>query len=62
MRFYFQAGKNKRLAINTETNEYNNDYCYLGSHREYIKVSVSDFNKIWENYVDNYYMKYSKNF
>lgn len=62
MRFYFQAGKNKRLAINTETNEYNDNYFYLGCHHEYIKISVADYKLIWENYVDNYYMTYSENF
>jgi hypothetical protein len=62
MRFYFQAGKNKRLAINTETNEYNDNYCFLGAYHEYIKISVSDYNLIREKYVDNYYMVYSENF
>lgn len=62
MRFYFQAGKNKRLAINTETNEYCNNYFYLGAYHEYIKISVADYNALWERYVENYYMTYSENF
>lgn len=43
MRLYFSAGKNKRLAIDTERHTWNNNYWYLGGHKHYIKISVSDY-------------------
>lgn len=46
MRLYFQSGKSKRLAIDTEKRIWNNNYWYLGSHRHYIKISVADYNEL----------------
>lgn len=46
MRLYFTAGKNKRLAIDTNKQTWNNNYFYLGGFKQYIKISVSDYNRI----------------
>ena len=46
MRLYFSAGKNKRIAIDTDRQTWNNDYYYLGPHRHYINISVSDYNEL----------------
>lgn len=43
MRLYFQAGKNKRVAIDTDRKTWNNNYFYLGGHRTYIKISTADY-------------------
>lgn len=43
MRLYFEAGKNKRLAIDTERKTYNLLYCYLGAYHPYITISVKDY-------------------
>ena len=43
MKLYFSAGKNKRLAIDTERRIWNNNYFYLGGFRQYIKISASDY-------------------
>lgn len=55
MRLYFQAGKNKRLAIDTEKKTWNNHYCYLGGHRQYIKISAHDYNEILQEIDFNCY-------
>ena len=46
MKLYFQAGKNHRLAINTERKTWNTNYFYLGSHRSYIKISTADYKEL----------------
>lgn len=46
MRLYFSAGKNKRLAIDTVKQTWNNNYFYLGGFKDYIKISSSDYTKI----------------
>ena len=46
MRLYFSAGKNKRLALDTERRTWNNNYCYLGGYKHYIKISTGDYNEI----------------
>lgn len=46
MKLYFSAGKNKRLAIDTERKIWNNNYFYLGGHRSYIKISAHDYNEL----------------
>ena len=43
MKLYFEAGKEKRLAIDTELKTCNTNYYYLGPHRHYIKISVGDY-------------------
>lgn len=43
MKLYFQAGKSKRLAIDTKNKTWNNNYFYLGSHRNYIKIKTSSY-------------------
>lgn len=43
MRLYFQAGRTHRLAIDTDKKTWNDNFCYLGGHKQYIKISVSDY-------------------
>lgn len=43
MKLYFSAGKNKRLAIDTNRRTWNSNYCYLGAFKSYIKISVADY-------------------
>lgn len=61
MKLYFSAGKNKRLAIDTNRRTWNNSYCYLGGYRHYIKISVSDFNDLLREIDFNAY-EYEVNF
>lgn len=61
MKMFFSAGKNKRLAIDTSKRTWNNNYFYLGGHRHYIKISVSDFAEIMEEIKSNGY-EYDENF
>lgn len=53
MKLYFQAGERKRLLIDTDKQQYNTDYWYLGPHREYIKISVSDYFTILQELSNN---------
>lgn len=46
MRLYFAAGKTRRLAIDTNRKTWNNHYSYLGGFREYIKISIKDYNNL----------------
>lgn len=61
MKLYFQAGKNKRVAIDTDKHIWNNNYWYLGGHRLYIKINVSDYNHLLEEIDFNGY-DYEENF
>lgn len=46
MKLYFEAGKNKRVAIDTVKETYNTDYFYLGPWHTYITISVKDYTRI----------------
>ena len=61
MKLYFQCGKNKRLAINTTEKTYNNNFCYLGGWKTYIKVNSEAYNDILTKAkIDGY--TYTENF
>lgn len=61
MKLYFSAGKNKRLAIDTDRRIWNNNYFYLGGHRDYIKISAADYKKLLQEINFNGY-KYKEDF
>ncbi len=61
MRLYFQAGKNTRMAIDTNKRTWNNNFFYLGAFKEYIHVSRADFLKIRREIDFNCY-DYDENF
>lgn len=61
MKLYFQTGKNRRVAIDTERKIYNADFSYLGAYHTYIKVSAADFRAILQEIDFNCY-DYDDNF
>lgn len=61
MKLYFSAGKNKRLAIDTDRKIWNNNYFYLGGHRHYIKINTADYNELLQEIEINRY-QYAEDF
>lgn len=55
MKLYFQSGKSKRLAIDTENKTYSTNYFYLGGWKEYIKVSDTDYRELVAECINNDY-------
>ena len=60
MKLYFQSGKNKRLAIDTENKTYCTNYWFLGGWKEYIKVSDTGYRELLAQCINDGYT-YSEN-
>ena len=46
MKLYFQAGRNKRVAIDTEKKTWTTDFYWLGPWHHYISISAADYKKL----------------
>lgn len=48
MKLYFKSGTKKRLAFDTVWKTWNNNFCYLGGWKNYIKISLQDYKNLLE--------------
>lgn len=48
MKLYFKSGTKKRLVFDTVRKTWNDNFCYLGGWKNYIKISLQDYKNLLE--------------
>jgi len=55
MKLYFQAGKDKRIAIDTKDKVFTTDYWFLGGYKHYIKVTAEEYKDLIKQCMEDHY-------